>query len=141
MPAPGSAAEEYEDRIREHPTRYAAIATVGGVAKVVVPILIGLVVVRFAINLPFPDVPTPDLPDLPSVPWPSIPLPDLPDWQLPDWVQVAAGQGQVRLAGRAGLRAGAGGDQAAPCAGRAAQGRRGPRAGLTRHGPGAMLAG
>jgi hypothetical protein len=87
VPAPGSAAEKYEDRIREHPTRYAALATVGGVAKVVVPILIGLVVVRFAINLPLPHIPTPDLPDLPSVPWPSIPLPDLPDWQLPDWLR------------------------------------------------------
>ena len=53
----------------------------------VVPILLGLVVVRFAVNLPFPDIPTPNLPDLPSVPWPSIPLPDLPDWRLPDWLR------------------------------------------------------
>ena len=90
VPAPGSAAERHEKGILEHPTRYAVLATLGGVAKVVVPILIGLVVVRFAVNLPFPNlprIPTPDLPDLPSVPWPSIPLPDLPDWQLPDWVR------------------------------------------------------
>ena len=132
VPAPGSAAERYEDRIREHPTRYAAIATAGGVAKVVVPILIGLVVVRFAVSLPFPHVPTPDLPDLPSVPWPSIPLPDLPDlpeWQLPGLAGLAAGQGQVRLAGRARLRPGAGRDQATARAGRAAPSH---RAGLTR---------
>ena len=87
VPEPGSKAAAYEDRVREQPTRYAALATVGGVAKVVVPILLGLVVVRFAISLPFPDLPSPDLPDLPSVPWPSIPFPDLPDWQLPDWLR------------------------------------------------------
>ena len=86
VPEPGSPAAAYERRVLDHPTRYSLIATAGGVAKVVVPILLSLVAVRFAISLPFPDVPTPDLPDLPSVPWPSIPLPDLPDWQLPDWV-------------------------------------------------------
>jgi len=84
IPEPGSRSAAYEDRVREHPTRYAAIATVVGVAKVVVPILLTLVVVRFAIRLPFPDLPSPNLP---SVPWPSIPLPDLPDWRLPDWLR------------------------------------------------------
>ena len=50
----------------------------------VVPILLTLVTIRFAVKLPFPDLPTPNLP---SVPWPSIPLPDLPDWRLPDWLR------------------------------------------------------
>jgi hypothetical protein len=84
IPEPGSRSAAYEDRVREHPTRYAAIATVVGVAKVVVPILLTLITIRFAVKLPFPDVPTPNLP---SVPWPSIPLPDLPDWRLPDWLR------------------------------------------------------
>jgi hypothetical protein len=84
VPEPGSRSAAYEARVREHPTRYAAIATVVGIAKVVVPILLTLVVVRFAIKLPFPDLPSPNLP---SVPWPSIPLPDLPDWRLPDWLR------------------------------------------------------
>ena len=87
VPEPGSKAAAYEDRVREHPNRYAAQATVGGVARVVVPILIGLVVVRFAMSLPFPDLPSPDLPELPSVPWPSIPWPDLPDVSVPGWLR------------------------------------------------------
>ncbi len=69
--------------MREHPTRYALIATVGGVAKVVVPILLTLVAVRFAVRIPWPDLPFPDLPDLPSVPWPDIPWPDLPSIPCP----------------------------------------------------------
>ncbi len=85
VPEPGSRSAAYENRVREHPTRYAALATVVGVAKVVVPILLTLITIRFAVKLPFPDIPTPNLPDLPSVPWPSIPLPDLP--RLPDWLR------------------------------------------------------
>lgn len=92
VPEAGSKAAAYEDKVREHPTRYALIATVGGVAKVVVPILLTLVAVRFAVRIPWPDVPFPDLPDLPSVPWPDIPWPDLPsipfpDVSVPDWVR------------------------------------------------------
>lgn len=90
VPAPGSPAAAYEDRIRLHPTRYAAVATVGGVAKVVVPLLLGLLVVRFAVDIDWPDLPFPDLPDLPEIPWPdlpSLPLPDLPDLRLPDWLR------------------------------------------------------
>jgi len=92
VPEPGSAAAAYEDRVRLHPTRYAAIATAGGIAKVVVPLLLGLVAIRFAVNIPWPDVPLPDLPDLPEVPWPEIPWPDLPrpdfpDLSLPGWVR------------------------------------------------------
>jgi hypothetical protein len=93
VPDEGSPAAAYEDRVRLHPGRYAAIATVGGVAKVVVPLVLGLVAIRFAVNLPWPDLPSipfPDLPDLPDVPWPdlpSIPFPDLPDVRLPDWLR------------------------------------------------------
>ena len=90
VPEPGSAAAAYEDRVRLHPTRYALIATVGGVAKVVVPLLLGLLVVRFAIDVDWPDLPFPDLPDLPDIPWPdlpNIPFPDLPDVRLPDWLR------------------------------------------------------
>jgi hypothetical protein len=88
VPEPGSRAAAYEARVREHPTRYAALATAGGVAKVVVPIVLALVAVRFAVRLPFPDLPHPDLPD---VPWPSLPFPDLPDLpglpDVPGWVR------------------------------------------------------
>jgi len=88
VPADGSKAAAYEQGLRDHPGRYAAIATVGGVAKVVVPILVGLLLVRFAVQIPWPDWNLPNLPspDLPSVPWPSIPWPDLPDVSLPAWV-------------------------------------------------------
>ena len=88
-PAPGSPAASYDRKVLDHPTRYAVIATLGGVAKVVLPILIGLVAVRFAVNIPWPSIPFPDLPsipfpDLPSIPFPD--LPDLPDVSVPDWV-------------------------------------------------------
>jgi hypothetical protein len=89
VPEPGSKAAAYERRVLDHPTRFALIATAGGVAKVVVPILFALVAVRLAIHLPWPHlprIPGPDLPDLPRVPWPSIPLPDLPDVHPPDWL-------------------------------------------------------
>ena len=95
LPEPGSKAAAYEDRVREHPTRYAALATAGGVAKVLVPILLTLLVVRIAVDIPWPSIPHPDLPDLPSIPWPSIPwpdLPDLPDWQLPGWLTWLLGK-------------------------------------------------
>jgi hypothetical protein len=88
VPEPGSKAEAYERRVLDHPTRFALVATAGGVAKVVVPILLSLLVVRIAVDLPWPHLPRlphPDLPDLPRVPWPDVPLPDLPDLHLPDW--------------------------------------------------------
>ena len=94
-PEPGSPAALREQRIREHPTRHALVATAGGVAKVVLPLLVGLLAVRFVVNLPWPswDVPWPRL-DLPRIPWPQIPwpdidlpdLPELPDWQAPAWL-------------------------------------------------------
>lgn len=90
VPEPGSAAAAYEEKIRLHPGRYAALATAGGVAKVVVPLVLGLLAVRFAVSIPWPDLPLPDLPDLPRIPWPDlpgVPWPDLPDLRLPGWVR------------------------------------------------------
>lgn len=85
VPDPGPAAD-HEDRVRAHPHRYAAIATLTGFAKVVVPIVLATLLARFAFSLPWPDwhLPTPDLPSVPSLPLPSIPL---PDWSLPGWVR------------------------------------------------------
>jgi hypothetical protein len=90
VPAEGSAAAAYEEKVRVHPGRYAALATAGGVAKVVVPLVLGLLAIRFAVSIPWPDLPLPNLPDLPRVPWPDlpeIPFPDLPDLRVPDWVR------------------------------------------------------
>ncbi|MPV36281.1 hypothetical protein [Georgenia subflava] len=88
-PEAGSPAALREQRIREHPGRYAAIAAAGGVAKVVVPLVLSLLAVRFVVDLPWPswDIPWPEI-DLPSIPWPDIDLPDidLPDWQAPAWL-------------------------------------------------------
>ena len=83
IPEPGSSAEQYDDKLRAHPNRYAGLAALGGAAKVLVPILLTFVVVHIAINIAWPQIP---FPDLPSVPWPDIPAPDLPDWQVPDRV-------------------------------------------------------
>jgi hypothetical protein len=84
VPARGSAAERYDERLLEHPHRYAALAAVGGAAKVLVPILLSVLAVHLAIRIPWPHVP---FPDLPSVPWPDVPTPGLPDWHLPQWVR------------------------------------------------------
>ncbi len=90
-PAPGSRAAAYEQKVREHPRRYAAQHTAAGVAKVVVPLLLVYLAARFAFSLPLPNVNAPDLPhpDLPSIPWPDLPWPDVnwPDWSLPGWVR------------------------------------------------------
>lgn len=96
VPEPGSRAAAHEERVLAHPTRFAVVATLGGVAKVVVPIVLSLLVVRFAVSLPWPSVPWPSI-DLPSIPWPdlpSVPWPDLPDVPVPDvsvpgWVEWA----------------------------------------------------
>jgi hypothetical protein len=89
VPEPGSGAEAYDNKLREHPNRYAALAALGGAAKVLIPILLTLIAVRIAINIPWPNLPFPSIPrpDLPSIPWPDLPTPDLPDWRLPDWVR------------------------------------------------------
>ncbi len=88
-PEPGSPAAHYEDKVRAHPGRYAAIQTVGGVAKVVVPIVVALLLARFAFSFDWPDwnlpdLPSPNLPDLPSPNLPSIPFPDV---SLPGWLR------------------------------------------------------
>ncbi|MCZ2828111.1 hypothetical protein O2W14_04585 [Modestobacter sp. VKM Ac-2986] len=91
-PEPGSPAALREERIERHPRRHTALAVAGGVATVVLPLLLGLLVVRLAIAIPWPDWDLPDIPwpdlDLPSIPWPDVDLPDvdLPDWPLPGWV-------------------------------------------------------
>lgn len=87
-PEPGSKAAAYEEKVRAHPRRYAAIQTLGGVAKVVLPILVALLIARLAVRVRLPDWDLPDIP-WPDVPWPdlpSIPWPDLPDITVPDWL-------------------------------------------------------
>jgi hypothetical protein len=95
-PEPGSPAARHEDQVRAHPQRYALVAGLTGVAKVVVPLLLAALVARLAVSIPWPDLDLPDIPwpDLPSIPWPdlpSVPWPDLPsipwpDWSLPGWL-------------------------------------------------------
>jgi hypothetical protein len=89
VPDPGSAAARYEDKVRAHPERYALLQTVGGVAKVVVPIVLASLLARFVFSLPIslPSIPSPDLPSLPRPDLPSLPLPDLPSWSAPGWVE------------------------------------------------------
>ncbi|MCD4533327.1 hypothetical protein LRP67_04430 [Nocardioides sp. cx-169] len=85
-PEPGSPAAAYEDRVRAHPRRYALIETGGGVAAVVVPILVTVLLARLAFSVDWPDW---DLPRLPLPDLPSLPLPDLPNFEvsLPGWVR------------------------------------------------------
>ncbi|RNL60633.1 hypothetical protein EFK50_20175 [Nocardioides marmoriginsengisoli] len=88
-PEPGSKAALREEKMRAHPKRYAARHVVAGVAKVVLPILLTLLVARFAIRIDWPDwnlpsLPRPNLPDL----IPDLPDIDLPDLSLPGWVQT-----------------------------------------------------
>lgn len=94
-PEPGSKAAVHEDRVRAHPTRYTLLQTAGGVAAVVVPILLATLLARWTFSLDLPDIPWPDLPslpspDLPSIPWPDVSIP-WPDWSVPGWVERAAG--------------------------------------------------
>jgi hypothetical protein len=93
-PEDGSPAALHEARVREHPVRYQVQRTAAGVAGVLLPVLLGLVVVRLAVQLPWPDWDLPSLPwpdwslPLPSIPWPDWSLPDLPDLpEPPGWVQ------------------------------------------------------
>jgi hypothetical protein len=92
-PEPGSRGARREQRIREHPWRHTVIATLGGLAKVVAPLLAALLVVRVAIEVPWPrwNVPWPEI-TLPSVPWPDVPWPDvdLPDRLWPAWFRWVA---------------------------------------------------
>lgn len=93
-PEPGSQAAAYEEKVRSHPGRYAAIETAVGVARVVVPLVATLLLARLTLphlslglDLPSPDLPSPDLPslptpDLPSVPLPGVSLPEPVRWVL-----------------------------------------------------------
>ena len=129
-PHPGSPAAAHEQRVLEHPTRYSALAGLGGVGKVVVPIVVtavAAVVWRWIRPLlpDLPAIPWPDLPSLPSIPWPdlpSIPWPDLPDLPGPPRparvAGVAARQRRLRGAGGGGPGAGPARDQQAPRPGR-----------------------
>jgi hypothetical protein len=83
-PEPGSPAAELEDRVRARPHLYAAVMTAGGVARVVVPILLSVLAVRLAFSFDWPDL---NLPSLPSPDLPSIPLPSPPDVTLPGWLR------------------------------------------------------
>lgn len=116
LPDPGSAAALHEDRVRAHPQRYAAIQTSAGVARVVVPILLTFVALRFAVSLPLPDLPLPSLPR-PDVP--SLPLPDLPDWSTPGWVSQVLDVAHY-VWPCVGVRAGPSGDPPAATPGREA---------------------
>jgi hypothetical protein len=89
VPEPGSPAASYEDRVREHPTRTSLLAAAGAVAGLVVPILPTLLLARFAVSLPWPDLPSLPSPDLPSPDLPSIPWPDV---SLPGWVRSVLDQ-------------------------------------------------
>jgi hypothetical protein len=81
-PEPGSPAAIREARARAHPRLYAARHVVGGVAKVVVPLVIAALLARLAFQVPWPNI---WLPDLPSIPWPNLPSIPWPDWRVPDW--------------------------------------------------------
>ena len=74
--------------MRLHPRRYAVQAVVVSVLTVVLPLLLGLLAIRFAfsLSLPWPDLPSLPRPNLPDLPLPSLPDLSLPDWSLPAWV-------------------------------------------------------
>lgn len=95
VPEPGSKAAVREQWIRDHPRRYQAIAVAGAIAKVLLPILLTLLLIRFAVAIPWPSLNLPSIPwpdiGLPSIPWPDLPSIPWPDWQLPGWVERVAG--------------------------------------------------
>lgn len=96
-PAAGSPAAAYEEKVRAHPRRHELVATLGGVATVIVPIVVATLLARLAFSIPWPDLGLPAIPwpDLPSIPWPDLPdLPDLPSIPWPD-VSVPAWVGEV----------------------------------------------
>jgi hypothetical protein len=90
-PEPGSRAAAHEEAVLRHPGRYTAIQTLGGVAKVLVPIVVAALLARVAFSLPLPDIDLPlpgiSLPEI-DLPLPSVSLPDvdLPDVAVPGWV-------------------------------------------------------
>lgn len=91
VPEPGSPAALREERARANPHLYAARHVAGGMAKVVVPILVTALMIWLAGRIPWPDWDLPSI-DLPSFPWPSIDLPSIPrlDWEAPGWVRWVA---------------------------------------------------
>lgn len=95
-PEPGSPAALREAKIRAHPTRFAIIATLLAVAKVALPLLVGLLGFRLVMQIDWPEwnlLPDWTLPDwnLPDwdLPWPTIPWPDwsFPAVSLPVWMR------------------------------------------------------
>jgi len=90
VPEPGSPAAIREERMRARPRIHAARHVVGGVGKVLVPILAAAVATWLLSRVTWPDIDLPAIPwpDLPSIPWPEIPWPEvrLPSWDAPDWV-------------------------------------------------------
>jgi len=93
VPEQGSKAARYDEGMLAHPTRYTVIQTAGGVAVVVVPLLVAALLARLVFSFDWPDIPWPDLPripwpDLPDIPWPDIPWPDV---TVPGWLREALG--------------------------------------------------
>lgn len=89
IPEEGSPAALREERMRANPRLFAARHVVGGVAKVVMPLLFTALMIWLAGRIPWPawdlpSIPWPDL-DLPSIPWPDWQLPRL-DWDAPGWL-------------------------------------------------------
>jgi hypothetical protein len=76
-PERGSPAAKHEERLRHHPRRYATIRVLTSIVAVLVCVLLGTLLVRFAFSL------------LPSLPLPRVDLPDLPipDFPLPGWLR------------------------------------------------------
>ena len=89
-PAAGSPAAAYEEKVRAHPRRHELVATLGGAATVVVPIVVAALLARFAFSFDWPDLPSIPTPDLPTIPWPDIPWPEIPwpDVSVPGWVSA-----------------------------------------------------
>jgi hypothetical protein len=92
-PEQGSPAARREQHIREHTWRHTTIAAAVGVMRVIAPLVMGLLVVRFALTLPWPQwsVAWPHL-DMPRIPLPDIPWPGvhLPNWEPPQWARLVA---------------------------------------------------
>ncbi len=92
LPSAGSPADRHEQRVRADPGRYALVAALGGVATVVVPIVLATLLARLAFTVPWPDWDLPGIPwpswHLPRIPWPDWHLPSIPwpDWHLPGWL-------------------------------------------------------
>ncbi|HJY24813.1 MAG TPA: hypothetical protein VJ649_03960 [Actinomycetes bacterium] len=84
-PERGSPAAKHEEQLRHHPRRYATIPVLTSIMAVLVSVLLGTLLVRFAFSL-LPSLPLPrvDLPDLPIPDFPGIPL---PEWSLPGWLR------------------------------------------------------